>query len=130
MTKDEAIAALFAKLADNFDAWEGEEDSVKEEHEDLIRETDALLGEVKAALPAETLFAKLTIHEYAFDVILNGAIRVKAPSEAEAITMLRETLDSSSANLGAWPNGDPVLSEVSYEPGSCRLYEVDGVEVK
>jgi hypothetical protein len=56
MTKDEAIAKLFACLADNLGAWQDEEESVQEEHEDLISETDALLDAVKAAIPAEVLF--------------------------------------------------------------------------
>lgn len=68
-------------------------------------------------------------HEFAFDVILTAAIRVKATTEAEAIKLLVGTLDSADANLGAWPDGRPVLCEVSYEPGSAKLYEIDGEEI-
>lgn len=46
------------------------------------------------------------MNEYAFDVTLSATIRVNAPDEATARAMLRAELDSNTANLGAWPNGD------------------------
>lgn len=42
------VKAMFDLLCDNLDAWDGEEDSVKEEHEDLIAETEAFIEKMKA----------------------------------------------------------------------------------
>ena len=64
-------------------------------------------------------------HEYAFDVKLFAAIRVRAESEAEARAMIRDHIDGADANLGAWPDGTPILCEVSAD-GEADLYEVDG----
>lgn len=50
---------------------------------------------------------------FLFDVTLTGAIRVAAHSEKEARELLAECLDCADANLGAWPNGQPILAEVS-----------------
>lgn len=66
--------------------------------------------------------------EYAFDITLAGAVRVKAETLAQAQATLREVLDCADANLGAWPNGDPILAEVSLQ-GSPYLYEIDGEPV-
>jgi hypothetical protein len=69
-------------------------------------------------------------HEYAFDVKLFAAIRVKATSEAEARQMLKDHIDAADANLGAWPNGDPITCEVSLDdPENDELIEVDGEAV-
>lgn len=112
--------ALFDMLCEAFDAFENEEDSVKEEHEELIRKMDELIEKLRPQ------------HEYLFDVRLNASIRVKAKTEAEAVAML-EKIDANSANLGAWPNGDPILCEVSiFENaggGSLKAAEIDGEEV-
>lgn len=40
--------AMFDLLCDNFDAWDDEEDSVKEEHADLIEKTEAFIDANKA----------------------------------------------------------------------------------
>lgn len=64
-------------------------------------------------------------HEYAFDVTFVGALRIKAASEAEARATLADCLDCADSNLGAWPNGDPILAELSLR-GEPSLYEVDG----
>lgn len=70
--------------------------------------------------------------EFLFDVRLNASIRVTAPTEAEALAML-ERIDANTANLGAWPNGDPILCEVSIfenaAGGALRAVEIDGEEV-
>lgn len=42
--------AMFDLLCENFDAWDGEEDSVKEEHADLIAKTDAFLEKAKTVI--------------------------------------------------------------------------------
>ena len=36
-------SAMFDLLCENFDAWDGEEDSVKEEHAELIEKTSAFI---------------------------------------------------------------------------------------
>lgn len=71
-------------------------------------------------------------HEYLFDVKLFASIRVSAPSEAVARAMI-EAIDASTANLGAWPNGDPIVCEVSVfenaAGGTLRPVEIDGEAV-
>jgi hypothetical protein len=64
-------------------------------------------------------------HEYAFDVKLLAAIRVKAASEQEAREKLAEHLQCADTNFGAWPDGSPILAEASID-GEADLYEVDG----
>lgn len=64
-------------------------------------------------------------HEYAFDCTLVCAIRVRAETPQAAAALLRERIDAAEANLGAWPNGDPILCEVSVE-GQLDLFEIDG----
>lgn len=67
------------------------------------------------------------MHEYLFDVKLFAAIRVNATSEAEARQMMKDSIDCATANLGAWPNGDPIVCEVSLdEPENDELVEIDG----
>lgn len=67
------------------------------------------------------------MREYLFDVKLFAAIRVKANSEAEARQMMMDAIDCNTANLGAWPNGDPIICEVSLdEPENDELVEIDG----
>ncbi|MDN7537055.1 hypothetical protein [Burkholderia cenocepacia] len=66
-------------------------------------------------------------HEYAFDVKLFAAIRVKANSVAEARDKLNECVQEADANLGAWPDGSPILCEVSVETDEHHpCFEVDG----
>jgi hypothetical protein len=74
-------------------------------------------------------------HEYAFDCVLSCAVRVKGRDETAARATLKEQLDASDANLGQWPNGDPILAEVSLILGGPidvppRLYEIDGEQVE
>jgi len=67
------------------------------------------------------------MHEYLFDVKLFAAIRVKAKTEAEARELIKSCIDANTANLGAWPNGDPIICEVSLdEPDNDELIEIDG----
>lgn len=74
-----------------------------------------------------------TTREYAFDVVLRAAIRVKATSEAEAREMMHDVLDCADANFGSWPDGSPVLGEASLDTDAegqgLSLYEVDGEPV-
>lgn len=65
--------------------------------------------------------------EFAFDIVLNGALRVNAPTEVEARKTLAAVLDCADSNLGAWPDGNPILAELSLT-GNPSLYEIDGVE--
>ena len=64
--------------------------------------------------------------EYAFDVKLFAAIRVKAESKKEAIALLRQHVDAASCNFGAWPNGDPILGEASVDDDEPYCFEIDG----
>jgi hypothetical protein len=73
---------------------------------------------------------RVTMHEYLFDVKLFAAVRVKANSEEEARRLIATNIDASSANLGAWPNGDPILAEVSLDDGPEDLIEIDGEPVE
>lgn len=67
-------------------------------------------------------------HEYLFDVKLFASVRVRAPSVAAARALI-EAIDASTANLGSWPNGDPIVCEVSaFENaagGTLRPVEID-----
>lgn len=65
-------------------------------------------------------------HEYLYDVQLRAAIRVRATSKAAAIALIA-TIDANTANLGAWPNGDPIICEISSH--GVSLAEVDGEPV-
>jgi hypothetical protein len=65
------------------------------------------------------------MNEYAFDIRLTAAVRVKASSEKEAREMLR-LIDCNEANLGSWPNGDPIMAEVSMDETVPHLYELNG----
>jgi hypothetical protein len=67
--------------------------------------------------------SKLT--EFAFDVTLAAAVRVRATSLEEAHKLLKSTIEASDANLGSWPNGDPILAEVSVD-GEADLFEING----
>ncbi len=66
--------------------------------------------------------------EYAFDLRLKAAIRVKAASLADAIKALQAELDCAEANFGAWPDGSPIIGEVSLAaiPTGDDLFEIDG----
>lgn len=72
----------------------------------------------------------MSAHEYLFDVKLFASIRVKATSEAEARKLMAQAIDASTANLGAWPNGDPIVCEISLDDPACdELIEIDGEPV-
>ena len=68
-------------------------------------------------LNEKTAEVTLAVHEYAFDVTLKAAIRVKASDQAQAIALLEAVLDAAQCNGGMWPNGDPVLFEASLAGG-------------
>ena len=64
-------------------------------------------------------------HEYVFDLTLTATVTLTAVDETTARAVIRDRIDGTSANLGAWPNGDPILCEVGIE-GALDLSEVDG----
>ena len=65
-------------------------------------------------------------HEYAFDVKLQAAIRVRANSEAEARATINDVLLDMDCNGGLWPDGSPILFEASIQDDTgVELYEVD-----
>lgn len=65
---------------------------------------------------------------FTFDVRLFASITVPANSEEEALELLREHVHTGSANFGAWPDGDPILSDVSLDD-DADLIEIDGEAV-
>jgi hypothetical protein len=71
----------------------------------------------------------MTMHSYLFDVTLAAAVRVEAPDVGTARGWLYEQIDCATANLGAFPNGDPMLAEVSVH-GAIVLASVDDVEIE
>lgn len=67
--------------------------------------------------------------EYAFDLKLAAALRVRAKSQAQAEDLVRQLLETANCNAGFWPNGDPINFEASVD-GALSLFEVDGVNLK
>lgn len=68
-----------------------------------------------------------TIREYAFDVKLFAAIRVKAASEAEARATLQDAVEYIDCNAGEWPDGRSIVFEASMDDAEGgHLFEIDG----
>lgn len=65
---------------------------------------------------------------FSFDIVLQASLTVQASSEDEARKILFDSLDCVTANLGSWPDGKPIIAEVSMDGSGC-LYEVDGQSV-
>lgn len=53
--------------------------------------------------------------KFTFDCELTAAITVEADDAATAKKMLIDALDCADTNFGAYPNGDPILGEVSLD---------------
>ena len=71
------------------------------------------------------------VHEYAFDVKLQAALRVNASTPAHAIAVLEKVMDAAHCNGGMWPNGDPILFEASLAKSiDPVLFEIDGQELE
>ena len=68
------------------------------------------------------------MREFAFDVQLYACIRVPAGTEAEARTLLQQTVHLGLANFGAWPDGEPIMAEVAVDD-ELSLIEIDGEAV-
>lgn len=64
-------------------------------------------------------------HEYAFDIKLLAAIRVRANSEAEARAKLRDALQCADSNFGQTSDGQTLTAEATID-GELDLYEIDG----
>lgn len=69
------------------------------------------------------------MHEYLFDVKMFTAIRVKASSISAARAMIRDSINCADANLGSWPDGSPILCEISMDDEHPDLIEVDNEAV-
>ena len=52
---------------------------------------------------------------FTFDLTLSAALTVDAPDDIMARKMIVECLECADTNFGAWPNGDPILGEVSVD---------------
>jgi hypothetical protein len=65
------------------------------------------------------------VNEYAFDVKMNASLRVQAQTQTQAKQIMQHTLQCADANLGAWPDGSPILAEISMD-GEPDLYEING----
>lgn len=64
--------------------------------------------------------------KFRVDLTLFASVQVEAPDETTARRLIDEHIHGASANLGAWPNGDPILTEVSLDddgPDSVELEE-------
>lgn len=112
---------LLDMLSRAYDAFDGEENSVKEEHADLIEEMSGLLDELNQTAPKEPVD-----HVYTFDLELYTTISVTAPNRSAARNLLQEHVNGTEANLGSWPNGDPILCQVGMPDDAGTLIEIDG----
>jgi len=63
-----AERAMFDLLCENFDAWDGEEDSVKEEHADLIEKTSAFIDALQDRFARKHLGDRVSPAEIDFDL--------------------------------------------------------------
>lgn len=71
------------------------------------------------------------MNEYAFDVKMFAAIRVKAPSIDEARQLVRDRVNAADCNAGSWPNGDPILFEASVDDDDLMpCYEINGKDTE
>lgn len=103
----------------------GEETHDEDETWEEVRERieDYLRGNVQIQFP-EGYAGPPVMHEYAFDVKLFAALRVKARTEEEAREKLRAALDCADAHFGQL-DGEPLTAEASLD-GVPELYEIDG----
>jgi hypothetical protein len=64
---------------------------------------------------------------FLFDLECKVAVRVDASSRRKAYEMIAEALECADANLGAWPNGDPITAELSMCVARCAEQDGDRV---
>lgn len=67
----------------------------------------------------------MTTASFLFDAKLCASIRVPAATASEARAKLIEALEAAGANFGAWPDGSPILGEVSLSGDDDGI---DGIE--
>lgn len=65
------------------------------------------------------------LNEYAFDITLKAAVRIKAPTEEMARQLLHEVFDCADCNFGGCRDNMPLTGEASLD-GVPELYEVNG----
>ena len=53
------------------------------------------------------------MRQFTFDIPLLASVTVAADDPETARQMLQTALDCADTNFGAFPNGDPILGEVS-----------------
>lgn len=69
--------------------------------------------------------------KFTFDMTLTAAISVDAPDAETAKRWLIEALDCADTNFGAYPNGDPILGEVSLNgEENITLGMIEGEDVE
>lgn len=68
------------------------------------------------------------MREFAFDIKLLATVRLKAASESEARAIVQDCLSYCEPNLGAWPDGSPILCGAGLD-GALDLIEIDGESV-
>lgn len=114
---------LFDMLCRAFDALDNEEESVKEEHADLISDMGALIDSVRPEVKP---------HVYTFHLKVLTSVNIEANSEEEAVAML-ENQHFECVNLGAFDNGEPILATVDdiedSSGGPLGAVKVDGEEI-
>lgn len=64
--------------------------------------------------------------EYTFDLKLFTTINIEAETEEEARNLVRNHVDGGFTNFGAWPNGDPILSEVYVDDDELPVTMING----
>lgn len=103
-----ALEDLANLIADNLDAWEGEEDSVKTEHADLIsqlqREHMTLIKQLTSpAAPTDYIAALERLWDALSDTIEGGRIsEVDCPDDYQALVTLMRECESARDKAG-WP---------------------------
>lgn len=114
---------LFDMLCRAFDALDGEEPSVKEEHADLIAEMGALIDIIKPEVKP---------HVYTFNLRILASINITANSESDAIAMI-ENERFETANLGAFDDGSPIIADIDdvedSSGGQLGAVKIDGEEI-
>jgi hypothetical protein len=60
---------------------------------------------------------------FTFDIKLFVALTVKAETEQEALNMILDNVQCADCNLGAWPDGTPILAEASVGRDEIELVD-------
>jgi hypothetical protein len=89
--------ALYDLLCEAHEAFDGEEESVKEEHEDLIAKMDELIEKLRPP------------RRFTFEARITCTFEIVANSEDEAVNLL-ESASMDTGNLGCLINGEPIVA--------------------